>query len=320
MSRSLLDTDWQAAGLRYFAYNYYLRRRFGGRVQKVSLDARFTCPNVDGTVTTGGCVFCDNRSFSPSRRLPRDSIRGQLEQGIRFVRRRYANVEHFLAYFQPATNTYAPVDRLRRLYLEALDHADIVGLVIGTRPDCVPDDVLDLLAELAATRYLSVEYGMQTMHDRSLTWMNRGHGHEAFVDAVERSRGRGFEIGAHVILGLPGETHGDMMATARELARLRVDAVKIHNLYAVKNTPLADWVTSGEVRLMERDEYVSTLVDFLELLPADCLVERISGDAPPDYLVGPAWCLDKPGLRAAVDKEFARRDTWQGRRADCEGA
>lgn len=314
MSGSLLDTDWRAAGLRYFAYNYYLRRRFGGRVQKVSLDARFTCPNVDGTVTTGGCVFCDNRSFSPSRRLPRDSIRGQLEQGIRLVRRRYANVEHFLAYFQPATNTYAPVDHLRQLYLEALDHAEVVGLVIGTRPDCVPDDVLDLLAELAVTTYLSVEYGMQTMHDRSLAWMNRGHGHDAFVDALERSRGRGFDIGAHVILGLPGETHDDMMATACELARLRVDAVKIHNLYAVKNTPLADWVNSGEVRLMERDEYVSTLVDFLELLPADCLVERISGDAPPDYLVGPAWCLDKPSLRAAVDIEFARRDTWQGRR------
>lgn len=309
------NADWRAAGLRYFAYNYYLRRRFGGRVQKVSLDARFTCPNVDGTVATGGCVFCDNRSFSPSRRLPQNSIRGQLEQGIRFVRRRYSNVAHFLAYFQPATNTYAPVEQLRRLYLESLDHPEVVGLVIGTRPDCVPDDVLDLLTELAATTYLSVEYGMQTMHDRSLTWMNRGHGHQAFVDAVERSRGRGFEIGAHVILGLPGETHDDMLATARELARLHVDAVKIHNLYAVKNTPLAEWVTSGKVRLMERDEYVSTLVDFLELLPADCLVERISGDAPPDYLIGPAWCLDKPALRTAADAEFARRDTWQGRRA-----
>lgn len=309
----MLGTDWRAASLRYFAYNYYLRQRFGGRVQKVSLDARFTCPNVDGTVATGGCVFCDNRSFSPSRRLPRNSIRGQLEQGVRFVRRRYSNVEHFLAYFQPATNTYAPVDQLRPLYLEALDHPEVVGLVIGTRPDCVPDDVLDLVADMAATTYLSVEYGMQTMHDRSLTWMNRGHGHAAFIDAVERSRNRGFEIGAHVILGLPGETHDDMLATARELARLHVDAVKIHNLYAVKNTPLADWVASGEVRLMERDEYVSTLVDFLELLPADCLVERISGDAPPDYLVGPAWCLDKPGLRRAVDVEFSRRDTWQGR-------
>ncbi|OYV92655.1 MAG: TIGR01212 family radical SAM protein [Planctomycetia bacterium 21-64-5] len=316
MTASLLGDDWRAAGLRYFAYNYYLRRRFGGRVQKVSLDARFTCPNVDGTVATGGCVFCDNRSFSPSRRLPRASIQGQLEQGIRFVRRRYANVARFLAYFQPATNTYAPVDQLRPLYLQALDHPDVVGLVIGTRPDCVPDEVLDLLSELAGGTYLSVEYGMQTMHDRSLVWMNRGHGHQAFVDAVERSRGRGFEIGAHVILGLPGETRDDMLATAGELARLRVDAVKIHNLYAVKNTPLAAWVESGEVRLMDRDAYVSTLVDFLERIPRDCLIERIGGDAPPDYLVGPAWCLDKPALRAAVNAEFERRDTWQGKLTD----
>jgi uncharacterized protein len=318
MKNSVL-LDWRAAGMRYFFYNFYLRSRFGGRVQKVSLDAGFTCPNVDGTVATGGCVFCDNRSFSPSRRLPRSTIAAQLEQGIRFVRRRYVNVTQFLAYFQPATNTYAPVDRLRWLYSEALDHAEVVGLVIGTRPDCVPDEVLDLLTELGGRTYLSVEYGMQTMHDRSLEWMNRGHGHEAFVDAIERSRGRGFEIGAHVILGLPGETRDDMLATARELARLEVDAVKIHNLYAVKNTPLADWVRSGEVKLMERDEYVETVVDFLELLPASCLIERVSGDAPPDYLVGPAWCLDKPGLRAALDAEFERRDTWQGKKSSAIG-
>ncbi|HVX10712.1 MAG TPA: TIGR01212 family radical SAM protein [Pirellulales bacterium] len=307
--------DWRSAGLRYFAYNHHLRQRFGGRVQKVSLDAGMTCPNVDGTVATGGCVFCDNRSFSPSRRLPRATIAGQLAQGMDLLRRRYPNVARFLAYFQPATNTYAPVDRLRRLYEEAIDHAEVVGLVVGTRPDCVPNEVLDLLGELAGRTYVSVEYGMQTMHDRSLSWMNRGHGHAAFLDAVDRSRGRGFEIAAHVILGLPGETRDDMLATARELARLQVDAVKIHNLYAVRNTPLADWVTAGEVTLFERDDYVSTLVDFLELLPPTCLVERISGDAPPDYLVGPAWCLDKPALRAAVDAEFVRRDTWQGRLA-----
>lgn len=317
MENSLL-LDWRATGMRYFAYNYYLRQRFGGRVQKVSLDAGFTCPNVDGTVAKGGCVFCDNRSFSPSRRLPRSTLAGQLEQGIRLLRRRYPNVRGFLAYFQPATNTYAPVDRLRRLYTEALDHADVVGLAIGTRPDCVPDDVLDLLGELAVQTYLSVEYGMQTMHDRSLSWMNRGHGHEAFLNAMERSRGRGFEIAAHVMLGLPGETRDDMLATARELARLRIDAVKIHNLYAVKNTPLADWVRSGQVTLMGRDEYIETLVDFLELLPGKCLVERISGDAPPDYLIGPDWCLNKPALRAALDAEFGRRDSWQGKReANC---
>lgn len=303
---------WRSAGLRYFAYNFYLRRRFGQRVQKVSIDAGFTCPNVDGTVAIGGCTFCDNRSFSPSRRLPRQTITGQIDEGIRRLKRRYV-CDQFLAYFQPATNTYAPVERLRRVYEEALAHPQVVGLAIGTRPDCVPDEVLDLLTEFAGRTYLSVEYGMQTMHDRSLDWMNRGHHHDAFLDAMERSRGRGFEICAHVILGLPGESHDDMLATARELARLRVDAVKIHNLYAVRRTPLAEQVARGEVTLMERDEYVRTLVDVLEVLPPETIVERVSGDAPPDYFIGPTWCLDKPAVRRAIEEEFTRRNTWQGR-------
>ena len=305
--------DWRAHGLRYHAYNFHLRQIFGHRVQKVSVDAGFTCPNVDGSVAVGGCVFCDNRSFSPSRRLPRKSIAEQIDEGIRRLKRRYV-CDHFLAYFQPATNTYAPVERLRPLYAQALEHPQVIGMAIGTRPDCVPDEVLDLLSELAAQTCLSVEYGLQTIHDRSLDWMNRGHHYDAFLDAMERSRDRGFEICAHVILGLPGETHDDMLATARELARLRVDAVKIHNLYAVKNTPLADQVASGEVWLIERDAYVQILVDFLELLPPGCVVERISGDAPPDYFIGPSWCLDKPAVRAAVDAELRRRDTWQGKK------
>jgi radical SAM protein (TIGR01212 family) len=303
---------WQSAGLPYFACNYFLRQKFGRRVQKVSLDAGFTCPNVDGTVAIGGCTFCDNRSFSPSRRLPRVEIRGQIDQGIARMRLRYRKCRHYLAYFQPATNTYASVDRLRAVYQAALAHPQVVGLVIGTRPDCVPDDVLDLIGELAEDTYVSVEYGMQTIHDRSLDWMNRGHHHDAMIDAVERSHGRGFEIGVHVILGLPGESHDDMLATAREAGRLKLDAIKIHNLYCVKNTPLADQVARDEVRLMERAEYVSTLVDFIELLPPTMIVDRISGDAPPDYFIGPSWCLDKPAVRSAVLEEFARRGTRQG--------
>ncbi len=309
------DYDWHAAGLRYYHYNFFLRKRFGARVQKVSIDAGFTCPNVDGTVATGGCTFCDNRSFSPSRRLPRQEIGDQIDEGIRRLKWRY-DVDRFLAYFQPATNTYAPVERLRPLYKAAISHPQVVGLAIGTRPDCVPEPVLDLLEEIAGRAYLSVEYGMQTIHDRSLDWMNRGHHYDAFLDAMERSRGRGFEICAHVMLGLPGESRGDMLATARELARLQVDAVKIHNLYAVKNTPLADEVARGDVVLMERDDYIATLVEFLELLPATTLIERISGEAPSDYFVGPAWSLDKPAILAALEREFARRATWQGKQCD----
>lgn len=305
--------DWRSAGLHYHAYNHYLRRKFGGRVQKVSLDAGFTCPNVDGTVAIGGCVFCDNRSFSPSRRVPRTSIRGQLEEGIRRVKWRY-DVERFLAYFQPATNTYASVERLEPLYREAIDDPRVVGLAIGTRPDCVPDPVLALLSDIAQKTYLSLELGLQSIHDRSLEWMNRGHDHASFLDAMERCRGRGFEVCVHVIIGVPGETREDILATARELARLKVDAVKLHNLYAVRKTPLGDWVAAGEIKLMERDEYISTVVDFLELLPPECIVERVSGEAPPDYLVGPAWCLDKPAIRRALDNEFRQRNTWQGKR------
>src|SRR5690606_22230869 len=236
----------------------------------------------------------------------------QIDDGIRRLKMRY-RCDAFMAYCQPATNTYAPVERLRAVYDEALAHPQVVGLAIGTRPDCVPDPVLDLLAEYAERTYLSVEYGMQTIHNQSLDWMNRGHHHDAMLDALERSRGRGFEICVHVILGLPGETHEDMLATARELARLQVDAVKIHNLYAVEGTPLADQVRRGEVTLLDRDSYVRTLVDFLELLPPRMVVERISGDAPPDYFVGPAWCLDKPDVRRAVDAELERRDSWQGK-------
>ena len=305
--------DWKADGLRYFGYSYYLKRLFGHRVQRVSVDAGFTCPNVDGTVATGGCTFCDNRSFSPSRRLPKLDITDQLDDGISRVKRRY-KCKHFMAYFQPATNTYAPVDVLRPLYEQAISHPEVVALAVGTRQDCVPDDVLDLLQEFGERVPLTVEYGLQTIHNKSLDWMNRGHYHDSFVDAMERSVGRGFEICAHIMLGLPGETHEDMMETAREVARSELDAVKIHNLYAVENTPLAEQVRNGEVTLMERDEYVATLVDFLELLPAEMIVERISGEAPGSYFVGPAWCLDKPAVLNAVKQEFERRDSWQGKR------
>ena len=304
---------WRAEGLRYYAYNFALKQRFGCRVQKVSVDAGFTCPNVDGTVAKGGCSFCDNRSFSPSRRLPRAGVLGQIDQSIARMRVRYKSCKHYLAYFQPATNTYAPVERLRPLFEEALSHPQVVGLAIGTRSDCVADDVMELLEELAARTYLSVEYGMQTMHNRSLEWMNRGHDHDSFLDAMERSRGKGFEICAHVLLGLPGESHEDMLATARELARVGVDAVKIHNLYCVKNTKLAEQVEAGEVELIGQDTYVQAVVDFIELLPPTVVVERISGEAPPDYFVGPSWCLDKPAVKRAIEAEFVRRDSWQGK-------
>lgn len=306
-------TAWKAAGLRYYNYRFYLQQRFGARIRRASVDAKFTCPNVDGTVAKGGCVFCDNRSFSPSRRIRKRIVTEQIDDAVFKLRRKYP-VDGFLAYFQPATNTYAPVDRLRPLYEEALSHPEVRGLVIGTRPDCVPNDVLDLLEELAQKHYVAVEYGVQTIHDRSLVWMNRGHLYDCFPDAMARSSGRGFEIGVHLILGLPGETWDDMMASVDEICRYDVSSVKLHNLYAVKNTPLGEWVTEGSVELMDRDSYVRTVVDAIERLPPGMVVERVSGEAPRDFLIGPEWCLDKQGIMRAIDAEFAERNSFQGDR------
>jgi radical SAM protein (TIGR01212 family) len=304
--------EYFAAGRRYRALSAHLRERFGGKVRSVTIDAGFTCPNVDGTVTTGGCVYCDNRSFSPNRRLPRATVRVQLDRGIAILAKRFG-ADRFIAYFQAGTNTHAAVEKLRRLYDEALGDPRIVGLAIGTRPDSVPDAVLDLLEGYARRLPVWLELGLQTIHDRSLDWMNRGHRVDAFDDAVRRCQGRGLELCAHVILGLPGEGRGDMLATADALAALPVGAVKIHNLYVVKGTPLEAMYRAGEVTLFERDEYVGVVCDFLERLPPDRVVHRLSGDAPTDYLVAPPWCLDKPALLRAIDAELARRDSWQGK-------
>ena len=304
--------DWRAAGLLYYSRNFFNRQQFGERAWRISVDGGFCCPNRDGTCGTTGCVFCDPASFSPSRRLAGRSITEQIDTTIaRLVRRR--KVGRFLAYFQPATNTYAEVERLEAAYEEALRHPQIVGLSVGTRPDCVGPEVLDLLERLARRTWLSVEYGLQTIHDRTLTWIRRGHDYAAFVDAVTRSRGRGFDIGAHVILGLPGESGEDMLATARALADLHIDSVKVHNIHVVRNTPLAEMAARGEVVLPTLPEYVAMVVGFLELLPPTCVVDRLSGEAPPEYLLGPAWCADKTAVRNAIEAEMRRRNTWQGR-------
>src|SRR3954451_13329940 len=263
---------------RYLSLSAHLRARFGVAVRSVSVDAGFTCPNVDGTVTTGGCVYCDNRSFSPTRRLPRTTIRAQLDRGIAILSKRFG-AERFIAYFPAGTNTHGPLDKLRRVYSEALAHPQVVALAVGTRPDSVPDPVLDLLEEFARRVPVFLELGLQTIHDRSLDWMNRGHHFDAFLDAVGRCAGRSLDLCAHVILGLPGESREDMRATPRALARLPVHAVKIHNLYVVRDTPLAESFARGEVTLLERDEYVSVVCDFLELLPPETVIYRLSGES-----------------------------------------
>ena len=313
----LTDPEWVREGLPFNALGAALRRRYGGRVQRVSLDAGLTCPNVDGVVARGGCNFCDNRSFSPSRRVRLAKVRDQLLSGIESVRRRYKNVLGFIAYFQPATNTYAPLDELEELFELALAaHDEVRALAVGTRPDCVPDPVLELLQELARRHDVSVEYGMQSARDESLRWMNRAHCHSDMINAVDRTRGRGIEIGSHVILGIPGETHDDMMRSATELAKLGVDSIKIHNLYAVDGTPLGEQVRRGEIEMMRREDYVRTVVDFLERCSPTTVIERISGDAPPKYLIAPEWCLEKSTLKRSIEEEFRKRGSRQGSRFD----
>ena len=319
--------DWRLAGLSYYSLNFFHQKEFGAKVWKISVDAGCTCPNRDGTLATLGCIFCDPASFSPSRRLGLPRIADQLDEGIRRISRRHGDCpnfrvsengtvpvgpQRFLAYFQPATNTYGPVDRLRAAFDEAIAHPQVVGLVIGTRPDCASDEILDVLAGLAQRTWLMIEYGLQTIHDRTLDRLNRGHRFDAFLDAYRRTRQRNLNIGVHIILGLPDESRDDMLATARTLAGLDLHSVKPHNLYAVRNTILADEVAAGRIRLPELHEYVGYLVDVLEELPGNVVIERLCGDAPPDYLVAPRWCLDKAAVRAAVETEFQRRGTCQG--------
>ena len=305
------QASWRELGHRYYPLNVYFKELFGCRVQKISLDGGFTCPNVDGTVAKGGCTFCDNRAFSPSRRVKRDAIHSQIQRGTEGLRRRY-NTEKFLAYYQPATNTYGPLDKLRVLWETALEDERIVGLVIGTRPDCVPDEVLDLVDEFAERTYVSLELGIQTIHDSSLDWMNRGHHNDKSVEAIERCAGRKFHLGLHIMLGLPHETHQMMMETAEQVAQWKPAGVKIHNLYAVHRTRLIEQIERGEVSLMEMEEYVEVLADFLERLPESIVIERISGDAPPKDLVAPAWVLNKGSIKRRLIETLESRGSYQG--------
>lgn len=304
--------SWREVGYRYYRLSHFLRTHFGEPVRKLTFDAGLDCPNRDGHLGRGGCIFCDPASFSPARRLSIGSLSEQYVRQLAAWRGAVAP-KRLLAYFQPGTNTYAPPEVLRQKFEEALSLPGMVGLIVGTRPDAVPDDVLDVLEAISRRWWVCVELGLQSIHDRSLEWMRRGHSSACFDDVVVRCCRRGLRVGAHVILGLPGESPDDMQATADALARLPLHSVKIHNLYAVKQTPLAALVERGEVQLPELGAYVDWVVSFLERLPATMVIDRLYGDAPAEYLVGPAWCRDKQAVYRAIDGELDRRDTWQGR-------
>jgi uncharacterized protein len=302
-----------AAGLPYRDLNSYLKDRFGERVQKITLDAGLTCPNRDGRLSTGGCLYCNVRGSGTGAWSRGQSLTAQIETGIARLSRRY-KAARFIVYFQSFSNTYAPLTTLRELYEAALAPPQVVGLAIGTRPDCLADDVLDLLAGYARNRLVWLELGLQSAHDATLARLNRGHDAACFSEAVARAASRGLAVVAHVILGLPGEGPREMTATAEFLARLPIQGVKIHLLYVVKDSGLARLYEQGEYVCLTEDQYVSSVVDCIERLPSHLVIHRVTGDPHAAELVAPAWCLDKPRVMKLIREEFRRRGTRQGSR------
>jgi hypothetical protein len=302
-----------AAGLPYRDLNSFLKDRFGQRVQKITLDAGLTCPNRDGRVSTGGCLYCNARGSGTGAWGRGQDIPAQLEAGMARLSRRYG-AARFIAYFQSFSNTYAPLTTLRELYEAALTPPQVVGLAIGTRPDCLEDEVLDLLAGYARDRLVWLELGLQSAHDATLARLNRGHDAACFREAALRAAARGLAVVAHVILGLPGEGPREMAATAEFLARLPVAGVKIHLLYVVQGSRLARLYEQGECVCLTEDQYVSAVADFIERLPPHLVIHRLTGDPHAEELVAPAWCLDKPRVMKRIREEFARRGSRQGSR------
>lgn len=295
----------------YKTFNTFLRERFGARVFRVPLDAGFDCPNRDGTRAFGGCTFCDDRgSGAPTIKTVLD-VRSQLESGIKRVTRRYKATK-FLAYFQAFTNTYAPEGVLKMLYDTGLDHPDVVGLCIGTRPDCVPDNVLDLLASYHEKTFVWLEIGLQSAFDRTLDLINRAHTAAEFFDAVNRCKARGLMVATHLIFGLPGETREEMLETVRQVALSGVDGVKIHQLCIYKGTPMELDYRSGRLGVLDEAEYIDLVCDALELLPPEMVIMRLVAEGSQEEVIAPQWSFEKFRIMEKIDAELNRRGTRQG--------
>ncbi|CAH2029859.1 TIGR01212 family radical SAM protein [Trichlorobacter ammonificans] len=302
--------------LRINSYGWYLRNRFGCRVSKVNVDAGFTCPNRDGSKGTGGCIYCNNVSFSPRDTLADIPLEEQVRHGMAYHRGRLGS-EKFIVYFQKYTNTYAAVEQLAALYRRALDLPDVLGISVGTRPDCLTDGALELLTEMARTRYVCLELGLQSADDAILERINRGHSLEDFLRAVQRAAGRGFDICAHLIHGFPDERAEEFVKGADLLASLDgITSVKLHQLHAVEGTELAAMYRRGEFTPLTLAQYVTTAADFLERLPARISVQRLYGSSPLEIRVAPQWGLKNNQLWYAVINEIKHRNSYQGRLAE----
>ena len=300
---------------RYNDFSSFIRRKFNGRVQKVSIDAGFTCPNKDGTKGVGGCTYCNNNTFNPDYCKPIKPITQQIEEGIVFFSTKY-KTQKYLAYFQAFTNTYAPLADLKKMYEEALSHPDVIGLVIATRPDSIKDEVLDYLEELAAKDYfIKLEFGLESTKNETLVEINRCQTHEEAIDAFKRADGRGLHLGGHLILGLPGETKEDMLNHARKVSQLPMNTLKIHHLQIVKHTMMAVQFkkTPEMFTFMELDEYIDLVVDFLEILNPEIIVERFFSESPARMLIYPKYGLKNFEVKHLVEKRLEEREAVQGR-------
>ena len=300
---------------RYHAYNDWAKRELGGRLQKVSIDAGFTCPNRDGSLGIGGCSFCNNEGFSPSYLREQRDISAQIDTGIEFMRRRYPRTKAFLAYFQSYSNTYDNLDSLKKTYEIALKHPDISGLVIGTRPDCLPDETLDYLAELSTRMLVELEIGIESCNDDVLRECLRGHDFACTQDAIERAARRGLFITGHLLLGLPLETPESLIEGAKKIARLPLDALKFHQLQIVRGTRLANQYRAdpASVSLLSPERYLDAVIDMLEHLPPHIKIQRLGSEVPPDVLVSPDWGMRLFKFPAMLEARLQARDTWQGK-------
>ncbi|MBI2933229.1 MAG: TIGR01212 family radical SAM protein [Planctomycetes bacterium] len=300
---------------RLYRFSDYLRLRYPFKVWKLPVDAGFTCPNRDGTKGWGGCTYCDNRSFSPPARDRAVELRRQIEHGL--VRRRRSGPGRAIVYFQAYTNTYGAIDELRRLYDTALAFPEVVGLAIATRPDCLPEGVLDLLSEMTRRTGVWLEIGVETTHDAILASLNRAHTVADVEDAVRRARGRGFEIVGHLIFGLPGETRAMMLETVRRVSELGLDAVKLHHFYVAKATPLEKAFHRGEIQVLTFPEWIELAADVVERLPASLYIERAAGELSNEWLVAPRWGKSGTEVWAAIEAELERRGSRQGNVSAC---
>ena len=298
---------------RYHTLNYHLQQTFGHKVFKVSLDGGFDCPNRDGTVAHGGCTFCSAAGSGDYAGNRGDNLVQQFNDIKDKMHTKWKSGK-YLAYFQAFTNTHAPVEVLREKFESVLNLEGVVGLSIATRPDCLPDDVVEYLAELHGRTYLWVELGLQTVHEKTATLINRAHDFQNYIEGVEKLRKHGIRVCSHIINGLPLETTEMMMETAKEVAKLDVQGIKIHLLHLLKGTPMVKQYEKGMLEFLSFEDYVNLVCDQLEILPPDMIVHRITGDGPIDLMIGPMWSVNKWEVLNAIDAELQRRDSWQGKR------